>query len=117
MYEYRAKVVRVVDGDTLHLDVDLGLEITRRITVRLSRINCPEIGTEAGRNAKAFTEAWVAGYADEGGWLTLHTVKDRTEKYGRYLADILAPSAIDPRVFTCLNDLLVQAGHAEYQDY
>jgi len=118
MYEYRAKVLRVVDGDTLHLLVDQGLDTQRKLKVRLNRINCPELSEiPAGINAKEFTEAWVASYANADGWLILNTVKDRTEKYGRYLAEISAPSALNPNEITCLNDRLVQAGHAEYKEY
>lgn len=76
MYEYRAKVLRVVDGDTLYLAVDMGLETTRILDVRLYGINCPEMhDAPAGATAKAYTEAWVAAHADPDGEFQLHTVK------------------------------------------
>lgn len=47
MYEYKAKVVNVVDGDTMDLEVDLGFRIYHKIRVRLLGINTPEkFGTE-----------------------------------------------------------------------
>lgn len=44
MYEYRCEIVSVVDGDTMHLDVDLGCDAHILMTVRLTGINAPEKG-------------------------------------------------------------------------
>ena len=83
MYEYRAKLARVIDGDTVVLDIDLGLDVTHRIVVRVLGINCPERFTEEGKQATAFTKLFL-----ENRDLTITTVKDSREKYGRYLARI-----------------------------
>src|SRR4051812_39301582 len=116
MYEYRAKALRVVDGDTLYLAVDMGLETTRILEVRLYGINCPELHGESrvqGGQAKAYTSDWVANHATAEGWLLLHTIKDKKEKYGRYLALIFDGDGEE----LCLNDQLVEDGHAVYKDY
>lgn len=84
-YWYAAELIRVIDGDTLHLRVDLGLETTRTLTVRLAGINCPERGTEEGKAATEFTRKWLAKH---GPVLLINTVKDRREKFGRYLAHV-----------------------------
>ena len=42
-YRYRAKLVRVVDGDTIDLDIDLGFYIRITERVRLEGVNTPEI--------------------------------------------------------------------------
>jgi micrococcal nuclease len=87
MYDYRAALIRVVDGDTVHLDVDLGVDIHTRMIVRLAGINCPEMNTDRGKAAKAWTQGWF----DRQGWyVRVMTVKDKREKYGRYLAHILS---------------------------
>lgn len=86
VHERRATVARVVDGDTLHLVVDLGCDVQTRMTVRLVGLNAPEMSTDAGHEAKAFVETWVAAH---GPTFALRTVKDKREKYGRYLADLL----------------------------
>lgn len=115
MYEYRAKVLRVIDGDTLHLAIDMGLETTRLITVRLYSINCPEMrDIPAGPWAKIYTEEWVKDHADADGYVQVHTIKDKKEKYGRYLA-IIFP--LDEPIDQALNDALVADGHAVYKDY
>ena len=42
MYEYRAKVLRIIDGDTLKLEIDLGLKTSTKQKVRLAGIDTPE---------------------------------------------------------------------------
>lgn len=116
MYEYRCKVIRVIDGDTLALAVDLGCDVTVNMTVRLYGINCPEMHGEskaAGEAARAFTRLWVMGMADADEWLILRTYKDKREKYGRYLGTIL-PLDANQR---SLNGSLLDAEHAEVAEY
>lgn len=104
MYEYEATVVKVVDGDTVHLDVDLGLETSRRLKCRLKGINAPELKTEAGKEARGFlTETLKSAKV-----FRVETVKDRTEKYGRYLVLIYIGEGE-----VTANDLMIDAGHAE----
>ena len=90
VYERRATVTRIVDGDTLHLDVDLGCDTTLAMTVRLYGLNCPEMNTDAGKAAKAYVEQWVGDSASKQ--FVVRTVRDTKEKYGRYLADLLPAS-------------------------
>ena len=47
MYEYRARITRVIDGDTVEAEIDLGFHVTFTATLRLTGINAPETrGTE-----------------------------------------------------------------------
>lgn len=105
VHERTATVRKVVDGDTLHLAVDLGCDITVAMTVRLAGINAPETSTQEGRDAKAVVERWVAAH---GPVFRLRTAKDRREKYGRYLADLLP--AVDGERSLC--EELLFTGHA-----
>ena len=50
---YPGRCVRIVDGDTLDIDVDLGFAITLRQRVRLVGSNAPEARTAAGKRATA----------------------------------------------------------------
>lgn len=109
MYDYRATVERVVDGDTLWLDTDLGCDTHLRLSVRLYGLNCPEAGTIQGTAATAFTQAWVDSHDAVVG---LQTFKDGKEKYGRYLGLIYDLDQPDRR--PTLNDALIDAGHALY---
>lgn len=84
MYEYRSTVLRVVDADTLHLHVDLGLDVSTRLTVRLLGVDAPEARTPEGDAATA----WVREQLPQGARVRIGTVKDRREKFGRYLASV-----------------------------
>ena len=42
---YDATLVRVIDGDTIDCDLDLGMNLTARFPVRLLGVNAPELGT------------------------------------------------------------------------
>lgn len=93
-------MIRVVDGDTLHLDVDLGFDIKRKDAFRLYGLNAPEMSTEAGLAAKE----WLIAKLTEG-VLIITTHKDRREKYGRYLATLW----IDQKN---VNQAMIEEGHA-----
>ena len=41
MYEYRARITRVIDGDTVEAEIDLGFHVTFTATLRLTGINAP----------------------------------------------------------------------------
>lgn len=106
-WTYRATLVRVVDGDTIVVTVDLGFRASITTPVRLAGVNCPEHGTTAGDAATRYTTRWLAG-AD----LTIVSDKpDRYgDKYGRWLAVV---HRADGHV---LADDLVTAGHAARWD-
>jgi len=106
MYEYRASIVDVHDGDTMHVEVDLGLDIGTRLTVRLYGLNAPELSTPEGRAALEWVNQWVAAHASSG-VIVLRTIKDHREKYGRYLGIILSPDGMRN-----LNEDLIAAGQA-----
>ena len=101
MYLYAAQAVRTVDGDTLDVSLDVGFNIHIQQRIRLLGINCPEHGTPEGDAATAFTTAWLADHVD----LTVRTILDKREKYGRLLGIVMAGAH-------SLNDDLVTAGHA-----
>lgn len=103
MFEYKASVTRVVDGDTLHARVDLGFDARLDMTLRLAHINAPEMSTPAGVAARDFAVEWLAKNTD----FRLESIKDKRERYGRYLG-IIHP--LDDG--ETLNDALLRAGHA-----
>lgn len=106
LYEYNAVVLRIVDGDTVHLQIDLGLDSFRNIKCRLAGINAPEMETQEGKDARTYL---MDVLPEE---VIVHTVKDHTEKYGRYLVWIWP---ISEKVFdkaTSFNYQMVDTGHA-----
>jgi micrococcal nuclease len=109
VYEYHAKVLAVVDGDTLHVLLDLGVEEGRKMTLRLYGLNAPEKSgatKDAGLAARDYVNVWLAKWAPDSTVL-VRTIKDRTEKYGRYLADIYTLDGTQ-----CLNRDLLTSGNA-----
>jgi micrococcal nuclease len=113
LYHYRARVVAVYDGDTCTADIDLGLHVwVHKEKLRLARINAPElVGLQkpAGIAARDFLKSLI-----DGREIRLRTIKDRQEKYGRYLAEIFVQQN---ETWANVNDLMVQNGHAEYKEY
>lgn len=116
MYKYKAKVTRVVDGDTIDVTIDLGFKITTHQRIRLKGINTPETYTvkkeseeyKKGMASKLFVIDRIKKNKDE---VIVETNKD-TGKFGRYIGDIwLADSKIS------LNVELVEKGLAEYKEY
>ena len=88
MYEYNCEIVRVVDGDTVDVNIDLGFGIwIRKERIRLYAIDTPESRTSDeeekpyGLAAKAAVEQWLP----VGSTQVLITIKDNVGKYGRTL--------------------------------
>ncbi len=107
LWNYQARVVRVVDGDTLLVELDTGFHSTRWEKLRLLGIDCPEVvggDKQAGLDAANFVRAWVASDTDTWPYL-VHTVK--TDSFGRYLATITRKAD-----GVSLADALLEAGHA-----
>lgn len=61
MYHYAAKLIRVIDGDTIAVELDLGFDTFNKIKIRMKGINAPELSTPAGIEAKAFLEKLLDG--------------------------------------------------------
>ena len=90
MYNYNAKIVRWVDGDTVILDIDLGFYVTRQERVRLARINAPELNSQVPyqvRKAKS-ARAKAKKFAPEGSQVVLTTSKSSIDRYSRYIGEI-----------------------------
>lgn len=97
---YRGVVARVVDGDTVDVQLDLGFDLTVHARVRLAGVNAPELGTFAGRASAAYMRELLP----EGASVDVRSVG--WDKYG---------GRVDGRIEAVHGDvaeLLVRAGHA-----
>ncbi len=83
LYTYKAFVERVIDGDTIHVQIDLGFDVWHRETIRLRGIDAFEIDEARGKRAKAFVERELKNEP----FVILKSTRD--DKYGRYLGDIV----------------------------
>ena len=93
MFEYKCTIVKVIDGDTVDVDIDLGFGVwLKKQRIRFYAIDTPESRTrdleekKYGLVAKAFVEA----HLPVGSIRTLTTVKDKAGKYGRILGKFKA---------------------------
>lgn len=112
MYEYKAKLERVVDGDTLDLVIDLGFKMTTEQRIRLKGVDTPEIWRQ-----KKDSDEYKAGMA------AVQYVKKRLEQnhnemiirtgkltgvYGRYIGEVILADSKKS-----LNQELIDTGHAK----
>lgn len=99
--DYPARVIRVVDADTIDVTVDKGFNDRSDMKLRLYGIDAPELSTDAGKAARAFMRELLP----PGTLIIVRTRKDKQEKYGRYLAEVWLGDV-------SVNERLVEAGHA-----
>ena len=114
MYTYKAKLERVVDGDTVDATIDLGFDIFVKKRIRFSGINAPESRTrdleEKARGLAAKDR--VKNILEENKNFTLHS--EELGKFGRVLGKIYLDKLDGKNCLTqvCLNDQLVKEKHA-----
>ncbi len=105
MYEYRAYVSRVYDGDTITVDIDLGFGIVfKSQKIRLVRINAPEIRGDERQTGLVSRDALRDKIGNK--WVTIKTSKDKKGKYGRWLGEVWIENV-------CVNDWLISEGLAK----
>jgi len=116
MFQYEAKIIRIVDGDTLWMDIDLGFCIHHQIDVRLARIDTPETVYFKLGGIEDKAKNYVMNCVPPGATCIVDISKP--DKYGRFLADVrFLPGEIDRAKILaggrCLNDELVRGGFAK----
>lgn len=105
MYEYRAFVRKVYDGDTITVDIDLGFDVVLKgQKIRLVRINAPEVRGQQRPEGLKSRDALRGKIGNK--WVKIRTQKDKKGKFGRWLGEIW----IDD---DCVNDWLIAEGLAE----
>ena len=105
LYTYKAKVLRVVDGDTIELSIDLGFTITWTSTCRLSGVNAYELRSEDEKDkAKAIKgKEWMIQQLPVGTDIII--VSKSLDKYGRPVAEVWKGK-------TNINEALLEQGLA-----
>jgi len=120
IYIYKAELIRVVDGDTVDLIIDLGFDTLRKERFRLYGIDAPEMRTKAGKEAKAWL--WEALQPLEAIYvqtIQLET-KVKRDKYGRFLAvlyrefgDVRTKLPEKRLALESINSEMIEVGHAK----
>lgn len=107
LYQYRAKNIRVIDGDTIEADIDLGFNVWRhKEHLRLLGVEAPENKTDEGKSVTKILTGKIGNQP-----VLVCTVKmkrkdrEATGSFGRYLATVYLNGEN-------LNDWLIAEGHA-----
>lgn len=116
MYDYYADVLAIVDGDTIDVRRDAGGDLWQVMRIRFNFINAPEKNTPEGKQAKDWLIRLLTNPDGTFKPIYLFTVKDKKEKYGRYLGHFWIWGE-DPAKLPSVNDRMVKAGQAKYQTY
>ncbi len=114
MHEYRCEIVRVVDGDTVDVDIDLGFGVwMRKERVRIHGIDTPESRTsdKAEKVYGLAAKEFVKSYLKAGSAQTLVTEKDKTGKFGRILGKFKVYDGLTDSQIT-LGEIMIREHHA-----
>jgi hypothetical protein len=106
MFEYAARLIDVIDADTLRLEIDLGFSVFVKQSCRLARLNAPEITTIDG----ALTKVYVIAQLQKA--INLKVFTSKAEKYGRWLVEVNMQLDEPTAQWVNLNDLLLTTRHA-----
>ena len=112
MYEYRCTVVKIIDGDTVDVDIDLGFGVwMKKQRIRMYGIDTPESRTrdlvekKYGLAAKEF----LTGMLDDKAGITLKTHKDKEGKFGRILGELWRTTDFADK---SINEYMIEKHHA-----
>ena len=112
MYEYRCKVVHIVDGDTVDVDIDLGFGVwMKKQRIRLYGIDTPESRTRDLEEKKygLAAKAYLTGMLDDEAGITLKTHKDAEGKFGRILGELWRTTNYADQ---SINEYMIEKHHA-----
>lgn len=121
MFEYRAEVVRVVDGDTYDMEVDLGFNVKMFMRIRLKDVDTPETWrpkTKAenshGEKATKFVRKLLA---ESNNKVIIRTYKAGASIYGRYTADVILLNYLGVGLNYSLAKVLKEYNLVKREDY
>lgn len=119
IFNYRARVDRVVDGDTLIMQIDLGFHITAKVSVRLLNVDTPELRSkdpderQRAQSARAFTNVWCnesvrnPRIADPWAEWPFVITTQKADSFGRWLGRVWSVKTGEQ-----LNEAIVAAGYS-----
>jgi micrococcal nuclease len=114
-YIYRIKqITRVIDGDTIDADIDLGFDISLTKRIRLAGVDTPESRTSDANEKKYGLEAkeWLKHKVENAGHILIKTeLPDSTEKSGRIIGHLFINDQE-----SSLNDQMIAEGMAWIYD-
>ena len=112
MYEYRCTVVKIIDGDTVDVDIDLGFGVwMKKQRIRMYGIDTPESRTRDLEEKKFGLAAkdFLTKMLDGDGGITLKTHKDKEGKFGRILGELWRTTDYADQ---SINEYMIEKHHA-----
>ena len=112
MYEYRCTVVKIIDGDTVDVDIDLGFGVwMKKQRIRMFGIDTPESRTRDLEEKKYGLAAkdFMTKMLDDDGGITLKTYKDAEGKFGRILGELWRTTNYADQ---SINEYMIEKHHA-----
>jgi micrococcal nuclease len=103
-YRYNAKILKIVDGDTVWVEIDLGLRVFCKERVRLLGIDAPEMRGANREQGIASKEYLINLLKNHGNQVIIETKKEG--KYGRWLATLFTDDGEN------INQMMIDGGHA-----
>lgn len=93
MNVFTARVLQVIDGDSLALAVDTGLDVVVSLVVSLQDVQVAGAGKQAGKAARDAAQQWLVKRAvsDAGTLVDVVLTRDNRESYGRFTGLVYAP--------------------------
>ena len=111
MFEYKCKLIKVIDGDTIDVDIDLGFGVwLRNQRIRMYGIDTPESRTRdlEEKNYGLAAKAFLTEMLDDS-HLILKTHKDERGKFGRILGEVWRTTNYADQ---SINNYMIEKHHA-----
>tara|TARA_Y100000816_G_scaffold55777_1_gene36254 strand:+ start:968 stop:1384 length:417 start_codon:yes stop_codon:yes gene_type:complete len=112
MYHYPCKIIKIVDGDTVDVDIDLGFGVwMKNQRIRMYGIDAPESRT-SNQTEKVYgvaSKRFLEGMCDDKNGLVLRTHKDKKGKFGRILGELWRTTDYADQ---SINEYMIEKYHA-----
>ena len=115
MYQYKIKLDRVIDGDTIDCYIDLGFDINTKKRIRFIGINTPESRTrdlEEKKRGLAAKQALIDMLTNDNINDYFILESESVGKFGRVLGKLHIEIQDEKNPSCCINDQLIKDGHA-----
>ena len=111
MYTYSAKLIRVIDGDTIDLEIDLGFDLSIRQRLKLYGVDTPDSRSADSETKQKGLEAKQRLTELLPRQFKIITILNKRGKYGRVLGEVFISDKNGGKDIN-VNELMVKEGHA-----
>ena len=117
MYEYNCKIVRIIDGDTVDVDIDLGFDVClKKQRIRLFGVDTPESRTRdlVEKKFGILAKNFVSLHLPIGSNQVLRTrLDDSRGKFGRILGEVVVEDSTLNKLLVATNNAVPYSGQSK----